>query len=236
MYIPWISYTPKSWKISTLKTLVLRAFKLCFNNTLRKEELAHLTKTFQQRNKYPLSIINNTIERIEDGILSDRRVDNPDIQRIVMTLPYKGRKGESLIRTMCRTINSLTNNTSIQLIYKSKKLSTMFQIKDTTPTEHMHNVVYELTCPTDNCKASYIGETARRLSTRVLEHAGVDNNSHMLKHAIDSGHHSVTMKDVNILSSGNNNIVKRKLVEALLIKKYRPSLNVQTMSVPLKLF
>jgi len=40
--------------------------------------------------------------------------------------------------------------------------------KDTLPKGHNKNVVYKLNCK--NCDASYVGQTKRRLNTRVIEH------------------------------------------------------------------
>ena len=70
-----------------------------------------------------------------------------------------------------------------------------------------------------------------------MEHAGKDNKSHMLKHALQSGHPSVSPNDFRILQKGyNSNKVKRKILKALLIRKYRPSLNMHENSVSLELF
>ena len=70
-----------------------------------------------------------------------------------------------------------------------------------------------------------------------MEHAGKDNKPHMLKHTRQSGHPSVSPNDFRILQKEyNNNKVKRKISEALLIRKHRPLLNIHKNSVPLELF
>ena len=46
------------------------------------------------------------------------------------------------------------------------------------------NVVYKFTC--DACKASYIGETTRHLSTCIHEHLVSDKSSNIYKHLQDS--------------------------------------------------
>ena len=70
-----------------------------------------------------------------------------------------------------------------------------------------------------------------------MEHAGKDNKSHILKHTLQSGHPSVSPNEFKILQKGyNNNKVKRKISEALLIRKHRPSLNIHENLVPLELF
>ena len=44
----------------------------------------------------------------------------------------------------------------------------MFSAKDMIPKGLKFNVVYKVTC--DACKATYIGETIRHISTRISEH------------------------------------------------------------------
>ena len=62
-------------------------------------KLKHLTETFCN-NGYPLAIIKNTMEKIEDGILSDRKDDNESDRQVLLTLPYKGPEGASRLRGM----------------------------------------------------------------------------------------------------------------------------------------
>ena len=56
----------------------------------------------------------------------------------------------------------------------------------------------------------------------------------MLKHTFQSGHPFVSPNNFRILRKEyNNNKVKRKKSEALLIRKHQPSLNIRENSVPL---
>ena len=82
----------------------------------------------------------------------------------------------------------------------------------------------------------FIGETARRLDLCVKEHAGKDNNSCIFRHSVDAGHAMVDSNDFKIIATGNKNTHTRKIAEALYIKRDKPTLNVQTMSVPHILF
>ena len=70
-----------------------------------------------------------------------------------------------------------------------------------------------------------------------MKHAGKDNKPHMLKYTLQSDHPSVSTNDFRILQKGyNNKKVKRKIPEALLIRRHRPSLNIHEKSVILELF
>ena len=64
-----------------------------------------------------------------------------------------------------------------------------------------------------------------------------DKKSHMLRHILQSGHPSVSLNEFKIFGKGfNNNSVKRKISEVLLIKQYRPFLNIQENSILLQFF
>ena len=122
-------------------------------------------------------------------------------------------------------------------VYSSKKLESFFNIKDQTKLEHNNDLTYLVKCPEKTCSENYLGKTARRINERVLEHAGKDKKSHMLQHTLQSGHPSVSLNEFKILGEGfNNNRVKRKISEVLLIKQYRPTLNTQENSISLEFF
>ena len=118
-----------------------------------------------------------------------------------------------------------------------KKLGSYFNIKDSTKLEHQHDLTYFTQCPGVNCNETYLGETARRFQERVLEHAGKDRKSNMVKHSMDTGHPPLCMKDFQILTMGFNYCkFKRKIYKALFTKKHQPTLNDQEHSVTLELF
>jgi len=73
-------------------------------------------------------------------------------------------------------------------VYKCKKLSSYFNLKDATNKSHKHTIVYKYTCPGENCSTTYIGETGRRLSERVKDHQYRDKKSHILKHSESLDH------------------------------------------------
>ena len=54
----------------------------------------------------------------------------------------------------------------------------------------------------ESCTDSYIGEAARRLSERVVDHAGRDTNSHIVRHCLNSNHERVNIEHFKILNVG----------------------------------
>ena len=88
-----------------------------------------------------------------------------------------------------------------------------------------------------SCTDSYIGETARHLSERVVDHAGRDTTSHIVRHCLNSNHETVNIEHFKMLNMGyNNNTYGKRISEALFVKQYRLSFNVQDNSVPFELF
>ena len=77
----------------------------------------------------------------------------------------------------------LTNSIARQITYSGTKFSSRRIIKDKTKFKHQHDLVYlgnPLEC---NCTESYICETARRISERIIDHNGGNKHSHLFKHA-----------------------------------------------------
>ena len=112
-------------------------------------------------------------------------------------------------------------------------------LSSTSKTKQNQNndLTYLGKCPEKTCSENYLGETARRIKERVLEHAGKDKKSHMLRHILQSGHPSVTLIDFKILGKGfKNNRVKKKILVAISVKQYWSILNTQENAICLELF
>ena len=156
----------------------------------------------------------------------------------ILVSPYKGERGQRIIKSINKTVKKvLPQNHVTQNFYKSKKLGSYFNIKDCTKLEHQHDRTYFTKCLRVNFNETYLGETARRLQERVLEHAEKDRKSNMVKQCMDIGHPPACMKDFQVLTKTFNHCkLKRKISDALLIKKHQPTLNAQEDLVTLELF
>ena len=62
-------------------------------------------------------------------------------------------------------------------MYTGRKLGSLFQTKDQTIFEHKHVAIYHRKYPAENCVDDYIGDTARRVNERIVDHTGRNNNS-----------------------------------------------------------
>ena len=232
LYMNWYSYALNNWKWGTLRTLVRRGHVNWSTKKYLEDELKHIRKTFNEINNYPHWVITKVFKEttsLEKGNQIDEATDKNSKNHLLI-LPYKGEKGAYIINSMKRTISKiLPENIKI-------RLSTCFKTKDKTKFEHQHDIIYHVRCSAENCPDDYIEEAARRVVERVKDHGGRDTKSHMFKHSIEKEHKEVTQSDFKIIGSHfNNNRHKRKIAEALLLKKKRPSLNVQEQSIDLKL-
>ena len=155
-----------------------------------------------------------------------------------LKLPYKCDHGIHLIKSIkTSTKRSFPEKHDVRIILTGTKLSSQFNIKDDTNKQHKLNLVYFSRYPSTVCTDSYIGETARRLSERVMDHAGRDIKPRIVRHRLNSNHETVNIKNFKILNMGyNNNTYKTRISEPLFVKQYRPSLNMHNNSVPLQLF
>ena len=257
VYMNWYAHAPTAWKIATLKSLVKRAVMVSSTQSAMKKEIEHLKKVFTGFNDYPEKVVDSVIENelqktreTEEVETVDEDATNETVDEdatnetksvtATLSLPYAGAKGEQLMRKMKRMIDSVgkkpDEERNIRVIYKAKRLGTKFPVKDKTPKEHLHNVVYHAECPNKKCKSKYTGETRCRTQKRVIQHNKKDKKSHLLLHAKKTKHRRVWMKDFKILGSGYSSNFKRKISESLFIKKLKPDLNVQKESLKLSLY
>ena len=106
----------------------------------------------------------------------------------------------------------LPNNVKPPIAFTGRKVGTSFQIKDKTEMKHNHDIVYYNECPEEQCNENYIGDTGRRISERIIDHAGRDPKPY-------NCHRSPDINDFKIIGSNFcKNVFKSKINEALLIK------------------
>ncbi|EFN65284.1 hypothetical protein EAG_04622, partial [Camponotus floridanus] len=101
--------------------------------------------------------------------------------------------------------------------------------KDMVPRLHKTNVVYKIDCA--DCDASYVGQTSRKLSTRISEHRlhigrNTSSRSVITDHRL-SYNHDFKWDDITVLDN-EPNLYKRILSEVIFIKRQTNGLNFQT--------
>ena len=208
VYLHWNSFAPRTWKRGILRTILIRAYKIFLTKKPLQNELKQIEEEFIKINGYPKWLFDQVNENCKvprnpdyDNNVTANNESISTTHRLI--LPYKDEQGQKIIKSFNNYVKRLLpQNHTAQHVYKSRKLGSIFDIKDKTKLEHKHDLIYLVKCPERTCSETYLGETARALNERIMEHAGKDNKLNMLKHTIQSRHPSVSPKDFRILQKG----------------------------------
>lgn len=167
---------PISHKRSCLQTLFKRAWTHCSTPELRKEEQRHLFAIFQ-RNGYPKNFIfRNMKSGSTNGATSI-------VSRV--TIPY--------IRDVSEAAARLLLPLGVLVAHKpvATLRNTLSKVKDKRSTGDSSNVIYKIPC--QDCNKYYVGQTGRKLNTRISEHRQAikrhDQASLVSAHMDEQGHH-----------------------------------------------
>ena len=97
-------------KLSTLKTLVSRAYIVCSDNQHLESELDYLRKVFHNFNSYSHWFITKVINDVKNDfnkqvvpptpLIERTDSENNSIRKPMMILPYAGEKGCTLIKSL----------------------------------------------------------------------------------------------------------------------------------------
>ena len=110
--------------------------------------------------KVPRSAVYDNNDRANDENMSTNHK---------LILPYKGEKGQKIIKSLNNYDKRLLpQNYTTQQVYTSRKLGSAFNIKEQTKLVHKHDLIYLVKFPKNTCSETYLGETARRLSERIM--------------------------------------------------------------------
>ena len=209
------SNQPLSVKKSTIKTLVKRAKVVCNDEKDLKTELDYIQKTMEL-NDFPKQLVERTIK---DTLSTERRElkKNDSKGNIEMYIPFERNISEK-IKRKAETFGIETR------FSRNKSLKSKLNVEGHI-SKDQNGVVYRIDCEKE-CGLHYIGETGRKLETRIKEHKA-DSSKDMTKekmsgisqHAIQA-RHTPQWNEATILKV-ESNCVKRKYKEAICLIKDR---------------
>ena len=105
---------------------------------------------------------------------------NSEENEHLLMLPYKGKVGETTLKSLRNTLKSvIPANNTCKIIYTGTKLASKFNIKDEISKKSKCDLIYKSQCPNLNCDETYIGEVGWRFSERIIGHSGHDDKSHL---------------------------------------------------------
>ena len=94
-----------------------------------------------------------------------------------------------------------------------------------SPHKYKETCTYKGTC---TCKEFYIGETKRNSEVRWNEHCSLKKSSEVGDHLLIDPNHNITCQ---IIAKAPAQTFKRKILEALNIRKLKPTLNSQKVII-----
>ena len=182
------SSTSFSYKISLIKCLIDRSFKICNNWKSFHKDIESI-KSNLIKNAYPPFLIDKVIRKYLDHKFSSKQNQLKDRSDVYyFKLPYICNLSHHIknkLSKFCREF--CKENFNIKSVFNSFKIKSYFSYKDPIPDHLKSFLVYTFTCA--SCSSSYIGKTCCHFKTSIEEHIKKDSKSHIFKHL--TLHHSM---------------------------------------------
>jgi len=212
---------PRRYKRSVVQGFVHRIHRACSDWKLFDQSMAK-AKQILERNQYPPEFYNPIIaETIRKLVTPEDPLPQPPNQSpptppLQMTLQYRGRATDNLVRKMNKS------GIEMRVVLTLRKLKTALpSLKPPVPKLLRSSVVYCISCP--SCPASYVGQTSRHLKTRLAEHR--NPKSKVSRHFNECVQDPPNIDDVSILQSTTRGLNHLLTLEAVAIQERCPLLN-----------
>ena len=161
LYTRWDSYSDTSKKIALIRTLALRATRICSSEHLN-EELERV-KFILQRNGYPRPIIDRIVSSVANPAPPVATVKR---KPLYLRLPWMGPASAAFKKRIQQTTRRVAPFCDTFVSFTSRPLVRPC-LKDVLSAENLSNVIYLFTC---RCGHRYVGRTTQRLGERIKQH------------------------------------------------------------------
>ncbi|XP_067660188.1 uncharacterized protein [Haliotis asinina] len=220
-YIHYLSNHHPQIKQAIVSTLARRAKAICDLAHLQ-DEIDHLKRTFITLNRYPKQFVDQTIATTLQH--QNDRVPKPEPAPIRVNIPYQGKIRHQISRPLIKTASvdvTFYSDKTLKNILRANGRGGSYQ---TNPNPR--GCIYKINC---DCGSSYIGETCRSFNIRLKEHKTsvrkLDLKSSLSEHIVNYPNHSIDWKNTEILASNISDWRRRKLWEAIIIRRLEPQIN-----------
>ena len=207
MPVHFTSKIPKRYKRNTILTELNRAAKISDDF----EEEIKLTKNKFSKANYPKKFLDDIINnyQVDYEFIIPPGFFEEEQQKIMIELPYST-KNENIQFQFLKKLNTFTvNKYKIEIIWKTRKIKSLFKLKD--KNNHPASIIYKGIC---TCGDDYAGETIRNALTRWDEHGNIKKLSEPARHLKEKykSTHRHTF-DWSIIRNAHKNDQKRKVDE-----------------------
>ena len=180
-----------------MNTLTSYVYIISSNTDHLNAELKYITQILNKVNGYLHCFIKKVASHYqknnrEDHIVNQGNKLQQNPKKHTLLLQNQSGKGGNVIKSPKNEFYlTLPENFQTKLVYKATKLWSKFNMKDSIPFEHNHNLIYHAAFPDDNCAKNYVGDSARRWEETVKDQNVRDINSHMLECSIECGQREI---------------------------------------------
>ena len=174
------SFTSRFYKISLIKCLIDRAFKI--NNTWTgfHNDVTKIQETLK-RNSFPPVLIDKITKSYLDRVHSSSDQSNPQSDKTrFYKLPYIGKYSDQVQRKLSKICKQFCEDADLKIVFASFKINNYFSTKDKTPYFLKSFLIYKFVCA--RCNSCHIGESCRHFKTRIDEHVKKDKKGNIYKH------------------------------------------------------
>jgi len=161
-YIRWNSFSPKTRKISLIKTLVHRTLMLCSKTKLDSE--LDKTKQLLFENGYPVDVLLSCISQKLANFAAEKAF-GPEKCSLYQKLPCICNSSSKFEIQISKAITSCFYAVKRRVAYNTRVMLPSAK-KDCILTSQKSFVVYAFSC---QCEARYLGRTTQRLAVRLKQ-------------------------------------------------------------------
>ena len=203
--------------------------RLSSSPDLFSKECYDLRKMFL-KSKYPVKLIDSIFKRFHASQDQNQSCIKPIDSPVLITLPFKDQKSANSVRKQLNNLGKKIDGV-VQPVFTNGKISEDLKVTETKPSlVNQQCVESEFQC--NLCDSNHIGYTSRHLHLRIEEH----KYSVIGKHLKDKHNQRPTNlhEQFTTLKKCNGKF-ECLSYEMLLIRKKRPTLNIQNDSISAKL-
>jgi hypothetical protein len=212
LYLLYESNQCREYKLSLIRTLVIRILLICSTDELKNEEVKLMRNTLVL-NGYPQHLIKRGIREAEiiTKKIKSQQQQTPKLQqkkKVYFLLSYYGYESTMLAHRIKRICKNLLPLLEINVCFrKTFTINSVFLPlqKGSDALKKKKKLVYKIPCL--NCDKCYIGETNREKETRMKEHksdirkqnetSNVAKHANIEKHSFDFAHSETIALETN---------------------------------------
>ena len=234
------SFTPKLFKLNSIKTLINRAYNICSSYSTFDLEMKYLHGYFLEN-----SYLSSTFYKILRNFLDNKFTPKPKIPTVkrdirYLKLPFYGNESFKIRNSFNDILRESFPQIKFNFIFTNKyTIGSLLKTPQPLPFDLRSSVVYLYSC--SRCNSRYVGSTTRWMKHRVLDHCGRSFRTNLpltkpsfsaIRDHSHDNQHPITHDSFTILASApfRSDLL---ILESLYINSMKPDLNNTTTAVQL---